>query len=153
MAARRRPAWQPAVSVSELERHHIAVVPTVTFPNSSPLTAAAPLPDELTHEPYPAAGRGSNAPDRLRAADEDEDPDAARAGWFRLPYEVRLAMVRRGLGRMHASIAARCPGEHRYVRRNGRFPCCPECGFTDTGLHKSEIEVSHDGGRRAREED
>jgi hypothetical protein len=48
--------------------------------------------------------------------------------------------VRRGLARLHATIAEQCPGEHRYVdRRNGRFPSCPECGYTDTGLRRSEI--------------
>jgi hypothetical protein len=56
------------------------------------------------------------------------------------PLEERILEVRRGLARLHATIAEQCPGEHRYVdRRNGRFPSCPECGYTDTGLRRSEI--------------
>jgi hypothetical protein len=31
------------------------------------------------------------------------------------------------------------PREHRYVaHRDGKLPWCPECGFTDAGLHRSE---------------
>jgi hypothetical protein len=57
--------------------------------------------------------------------------------------------VRDRLARLQAKIRDRCPGEHRYVRhRDGKPPWCDACGFTDIGLYRSEVGVSHDGGRR-----
>ena len=54
------------MSVSEL-RHDMAVVSPVQFENGSPLTAAVRLADELSPEPYPAAGRGSRRSPGLTA--------------------------------------------------------------------------------------
>jgi hypothetical protein len=59
-----------------------------------------------------------------------------------LPFELRLAVVRRGLARWQATLADQCGGDHQYVQhRDGRFPSCPFCGYTDTGLHGSEIRA------------
>ena len=55
------------------------------------------------------------------------------------PIEVRLMETREALARLQQRIAAQCPGEHVYVQhRVGWPPWCEACGYTDTGLHRSE---------------
>ena len=70
-------------------------------------------------------------------------PPALRPGEFppepETPLEVRLLETRQALARLQVRIRANCPGEHQYVQhRADRLPCCPHCGFTDVGLHRSE---------------
>jgi hypothetical protein len=55
------------------------------------------------------------------------------------PLAERILQVRRRLARLQATLRDCCPGEHRYVQHgDGKLPWCPECGFTDAGLHRSE---------------
>jgi hypothetical protein len=50
--------------------------------------------------------------------------------------------VRARLQRLHAKISAECSGEHRYVKhRDLNPPWCDACGYTDTGLHGSEVHL------------
>jgi hypothetical protein len=57
-----------------------------------------------------------------------------------IPLQVRLMETRQALARLQASIAERCGPEHRYVRhRDGKAPWCDACGYTDAGLHRSEL--------------
>lgn len=55
------------------------------------------------------------------------------------PLAERMLEVRAALARLQAKIRDQCPGEHRYVARSGGLPCCPECGFTECGLHRTEV--------------
>jgi hypothetical protein len=55
------------------------------------------------------------------------------------PLEERIREVRQRLARLQSSITKECPGEHRYVKHRDLLPpWCDACGYTDTGLHKSE---------------
>ena len=118
------------MSVSGPLRHDIGVVPAVAFRNSSPLTAAVPLPSELPPGPYPAAGRRSRRSDRLTADEERLE---------RIPLDERLLEWRGRLARLQARLRDQCPGDHRYVRhRDGKPPWCDSCGYTDVGLHRTE---------------
>jgi hypothetical protein len=66
----------------------------------------------------------------------------------RIPLEVRLAETRAALARWQVTIRDRCPGEHRYVQHVAwKLPWCDACGYTDAGLHRSELGAaaySHD---------
>jgi hypothetical protein len=58
----------------------------------------------------------------------------------RPPLEQRILEVRRALARLQAKLRDRCPGDHEYVQhRDGKLPWCDGCGYTDTGLHRSEV--------------
>ena len=129
------------MSGSEPGSHHGSFSRAISKQLTADRSWAAP--DELTPEPYQPPAGGSNSSQRL-TADEDQE----RAAWFRLPFELRLAVVRRGLARWHAMLADRCPGEHEYVaHRDSRPPWCDACGFTDSGLHRSEYGSGHAGQR------
>ena len=69
------------------------------------------------------------------------------------PLEERILEVRAALARLQAKIRDQCPGEHRYVARSGGLPCCPECGFADVGLHRSEVGLGHGSGRSTYDDD
>jgi hypothetical protein len=161
----------------------------MAFENSSPLTAAVPLPDDQTPDLYPATGTGPGGLQRLsgpqspswvdarlarvttmamcgsRAGyrvhlDNGEDPcGPCRAAARRsrggsephplkiqepelLPLEVRIQEVRAKLARWQERIAEQCPGgpEHHYVQHRAWLPpWCDSCGWTDVGLHLSEL--------------
>jgi hypothetical protein len=65
------------------------------------------------------------------------------------PLEDRLVEVRRALPRLQQRIATACPGEHRYVPHgDGKPPMCPSCGYTDVGLHSSELGAGEAAYRR-----
>ena len=58
----------------------------------------------------------------------------------RIPFEVRLLEVRRRLARLQATIAEQCGPEHRYVQYvDWKLPWCDACGYTDAGVHRSEL--------------
>jgi hypothetical protein len=149
------PTWWPAVSVpvramatgfqdnleSGRDVHDTAVIPIVAFQNSPAPAAAVRLRDELAPEPYSAAGGESEGSEGLTAA-ADEDLEEYRGEyryWISIPLDVRLAVVRRRLTRLHASIAEQCPGPHEFVKHHeDEPPSCSACGYCDVGLHQSE---------------
>jgi hypothetical protein len=58
------------------------------------------------------------------------------------PLVERIQEVRAALQRLQAGIRASCPGPHEYVKHGDvRPPWCHACGYTDTGLHKSELRA------------
>jgi hypothetical protein len=60
------------------------------------------------------------------------------------PLEVRIAETREALARLQARICQQCPGLHRYVDHGDvKPPWCDSCGYTDVGLHRSEIGQGH----------
>lgn len=77
----------------------------------------------------------------MTSPDDDEDEDDGDWAWLmRHPFEARLAVVRRGLARLHERLREQCPGDHQYVKhRDGQFPWCDHCGYTDCGLHRNEL--------------
>jgi hypothetical protein len=130
--------------------------------NSSPPARAERLPDELTPEPYSAAGSRSNGSTGLTAPDEDcltvpevaehwpatrRSRQQAEGDWpapdnWPLPFEVRLAETRAALARLQARIAAECPGPHEYTaHRDRKPPWCDACGYSDVGLHRREVNL------------
>ena len=48
--------------------------------------------------------------------------------------------MRQRLARLQASIAQQCGEQHEYVKqRDDTFPFCKSCGYSDYGLHLSDI--------------
>ena len=95
---------------------------------------------DLDDLPNPTVSR----PTRTRLDDEpddDEDEDDGDWAWLmRHPFEARLAVGRRGLARLHERLREQAPGDHQYVKhRDGQFPWCDHCGYTDCGLHRNEL--------------
>jgi hypothetical protein len=116
--------------------------PIVSGPTFSDWPAAASSRFGASCAPFPlecgVLGRSPAVTSTERVRDyqtEDGFP-----GEFKTLLEGRLAEVRRRLERLQQRLRDRCPGPHEYTpHRAGEFPWCEDCGFTDTGLHRSEI--------------